>query len=1054
MATTRVEAADYYWDGTTGDYNTPTNWDPDYPIGNPTTGDFMYVNNDGTCQITSGITINSPLYVYAGQGAGTAGTILQSGGLADISGGLRIGRAGGTGVYDMTGGSVYGRAITEASLYSLLVGDGAGSDGTLNMSGSAAGTFQGLSAQIGSKGGAGQLDMSGTATLNFNFTPRDVWSWEGFLVGNGVDSSAGNPTYGTVFLRDNASIDISNGYTSIGIWQYSHATMSLTENASFTTNADMAIGDNWNDPDPEDSTPPHSEGNVDLSGNSTLNVGIGLRVGKLPYGVGSLNLSDSAKATVGTRVEVGYWGGTGALVIADTAEFNHAGGDVRVGTEVYGTTAAEGTVVMDGGTFNNLSAGATIRIGYVGGIGAWTQNAGTLANPNGSIVLGDQGGTGTFNLNGGVVQTQSILAGGNAPGSATLNFNGGVLMATANGTLVGNAGATPVLNAVVQTGGAIIDTNGRDVAVAIPLLDGGGGGGLTKLGGGTLTLSGTNSYGGQTSVAQGDLVIAGGGSITNVDGRIAYETGLTAQVTVTGPASKWTNTGNLYVGGDHLGAQGTGTLTVLNGGTVDAGNTLTIWSTGAVYLTSGVITFQTLDNSHGGIFVHGDGILTIEGGTFNPGTPDYAVDGPTQSTLNLTDATTTLAGTLKVGDAGNATLTVTQGADLSNAAAQIAVQTGSTGNVLVDGSGSTWAVGGSLYVGGSNTGSGGHGDLTVQNRGTVTVNNTLKIWSTGDFQLSSGTTTCRSFDNSHGGTFNHDGGTLTVEGGAFLPGAGGYAIDGGGNPTVNMAGATAAIGGTVRVGEDDDGTLRITGGSVVNNTGGVIGVESGSQGVVVVDGPGTTWTNNGDLGVGDAGRGTLRVINGGAIESASGTIGAVSGAEGTVTIRGDGSTWTNQGDLTVGDGGAGRMLIFDGGLVAVEGTLTIDGGGSGDSAIYMGSHGTLTLPGYLDQSLDDFLDAIVGTDAIRYWDDSTGVWSKITNATRDVDYTLEYMVPGIEGLEDVEGAEGFTALTWIKKPIVTVSTRALGDANGDYRVDELDAKLMAANWGQSGDWLD
>jgi len=151
----------------------------------------------------------------------------------------------------------------------------------------------------------------------------------------------------------------------------------------------------------------------------------------------------------------------------------------------------------------------------------------------------------------------------------------------------------------------------------------------------------------------------------------------------------------------------------------------------------------------------------------------------------------------------------------------------------------------------------------------------------------------------------------------------------------------------------------------------------------------------------------------------------------------------------VGDGGTGRLLILDGGLVAVEGTLTI--GGSGDSAIYMGDYGTLTLPGYLDQSLDDFLDAVAGTDAIRYWDDVTGGWSNITNATRDVDYTLEYIAMGVEDFED---SEGFTALTFIKKPIVTVSTRALGDANGDYRVDELDAKLMAANWGQSGDWLD
>ena len=61
------------------------------------------------------------------------------------------------------------------------------------------------------------------------------------------------------------------------------------------------------------------------------------------------------------------------------------------------------------------------------------------------------------------------------------------------------------------------------------------------------------------------------------------------------------------------------------------------------------------------------------------------------------------------------------------------------------------------------------------------------------------------------------------------------------------------------VGYSGSGTLNITGGGSVSNTNGYIGYNSGSTGMVTVDGTGSTWTNSGTLYVGNSGGGTLNI---------------------------------------------------------------------------------------------------------------------------------------------------------------------------------------------------
>ncbi len=88
------------------------------------------------------------------------------------------------------------------------------------------------------------------------------------------------------------------------------------------------------------------------------------------------------------------------------------------------------------------------------------------------------------------------------------NFNGGTLKAYVGSPYF----IQPYVNAVVQSGGAIIDDGGFGITVLTGLVDGGGGGGLTKQGAGTLVLNGVNTFTGLTLVSAGSLALGPTGS--------------------------------------------------------------------------------------------------------------------------------------------------------------------------------------------------------------------------------------------------------------------------------------------------------------------------------------------------------------------------------------------------------------------------------------------------------------------------------------------------------------------------------------------------------------
>jgi T5SS/PEP-CTERM-associated repeat protein/autotransporter-associated beta strand protein len=155
------------------------------------------------------------------------------------------------------------------------------------------------------------------------------------------------------------------------------------------------------------------------------------------------------------------------------------------------------------------------------------------------------------------------------------------------------------------------------------------------------------------------------------------------------------------------------------------------------------------------------------------------------------------------------------------------------------------------------------------------------------------------------------------------------------------------------VGDNDTGSLSVTGGTVRNGAG-FLGFAQGSLGTATVTSG--SWTNSRILYVGHSGTGTLD-ISGGLVTNANGYLGFGAGGVGTATVSS--GTWQNRGQLLVGGaiggtGGTGSLTMTGGqiinsiGYIAAGtnsvGTVTISGGTWSNSAnLNVGNTGTGTL---------------------------------------------------------------------------------------------------------------
>ena len=277
--------------------------------------------------------------------------------------------------------------------------------------------------------------------------------------------------------------------------------------------------------------------------------------------------------------------------------------------------------------------------------------------------------SGGTTISAGVVQVKNSTPGtSSSVGTGAVTLNGGTFQAGANNLTFSNAFA-------LNTADGSVDTNSNTLTLSGAMANGNGAGALTKIGAGTLILTGTNSYSGGTTITAGTLQLGNGGTTGSILGDVVDNGTF---------AINHSNTftfGNAISGTGAFAQNGTG-ITVLTGtntyggGTTITAGTLQLGNAG----TTGSILGDVVDNgtfaiNHSNAFTFG-GAISGTGGFAQNGTGTTILTG----TSTYSGATSVNAGMLVVnGSIANSAVTVNSGTALSG--------TGTVGNTTIAGNG-------------------------------------------------------------------------------------------------------------------------------------------------------------------------------------------------------------------------------------------------------------------------------------------------------------------------------------------------------------------------------
>jgi len=394
----------------------------------------------------------------------------------------------------------------------VVLGDGS-NQGTLSYTGASDTFTRGLS--LGAGGGALFVTQSGsTLTLQTgNITGSGTFTVGG--AGNITIASQLATGAGAVVKQDAGALTFTSSGNSFGAMTLRAGTTTLSGSAivSSTTpsssGATLGIGTTAND-----------NATLVIKDNATLNTNI-VQLGIAASSTGTILMQGGTLSTTNNGNGNGIYfriGGSG------NGTFTQTGGLVSLDSQlptVGRNAGSNGLLSISSGTFRLTGPGSTVSgflaVGY-SGTGTLTVSGNGVMETGTSgfgalLIVNTGSGSGVVNLDGGTIRARQVWTTGTVGSSSTFNFNGGTLVALApNATYMQG-----LSTASVKAGGAIINTNGNDITIAQALLDGGGGGGLTKNGAGTLTLTGANTYTGATVVNSGSLVangsLAGGVSV-------------------------------------------------------------------------------------------------------------------------------------------------------------------------------------------------------------------------------------------------------------------------------------------------------------------------------------------------------------------------------------------------------------------------------------------------------------------------------------------------------------------------------------------------------------
>lgn len=545
---------------------------------------------------------------------------------------------------------------------------------------------------------------------------------------------------------------------------------------------------------------------------------------------------------------IGYNSGSTSSVTIDGS-----GSEFEVSNSLFVGNSGTGTLTVSD------SATATVGAAY---IGFNTGSNGSAVIDDATLTVTDRigvgySGTGDMTItNGATVSASGAIVGWNSTGSGEVTVSGAGSTWTNTGTLyVGNLGDGIL---TVEDGAVVTSTDGY-----VGTEDGSDSSALVTGSGSAWDMSGALLVG-HNDGAVGSVTIADGGSISGLQGILGDLAGSSGTMTVTGSGSVWeavVDAGVLYSGDLNVGRFGTGQLTVSDGGLV-TGNRLHIaneaGSSGTAVVTGSGSSIDIADRLSVGL--EGDGLLTVQN-----------------------DATVTVGDLLAVAsqDGSTGSLDIASGGDVTSYYGIIADASGATGDVTVDGAGSTLIIDDELIVGYD-----GVGTLHVSDGATVTSG----LLSVGVASTSDGSavevTGAESTLTAQGlflGIFGDA--DLTVEDGANVSGLMlGIGFFDGTASSVTVDAATLDMSDVIEVGYWGSADLTITNGGTVTTDLVAVGEYDGGIGTVSILGSGSALSVDQRLLIGIEGEGTVSVANGGTLSAEQIAIAADTTSEGTLII--------------------------------------------------------------------------------------------------------------------------------------------------------------------------